>query len=226
MARKVKAAASFDAAAWISLSEAFARVKATLGSGDLAALDLCDHMRSRDGRLPSARRSLDRAGAVERLEPSFWDGRTLRETDSGIILVWSGEDPGFFLADVFAEPAPPLDGKIRQAAWFFVDRQRFDALCPIAASQLQPAPPRNKVRKAARTPRNKLKRTDVLDLMLAELCPKAHCGADIRDVFGKVIAVQGEVAAKWNARCAELGVSHPRAPQWDMVSDAIKRFKR
>ena len=66
--------AVFSAAEWVPWSEAFARAKAALGSGELAARDLIEHLRK--GRLDSLVRRVAQDGSETfvPLKPSDWEG--------------------------------------------------------------------------------------------------------------------------------------------------------
>jgi hypothetical protein len=66
--------AVFSAAEWAPCSEAFARAKAALGSGELAGRDLIEHLRN--GRLESLVRRVAQDGSQTclPLKPSDWEG--------------------------------------------------------------------------------------------------------------------------------------------------------
>lgn len=86
MGRKGTPAEAFSAAEWASLNEAFARVKASLGSHRLAERFLLEHMRS--GRLATAARRITGDGAelFEAVAPSFFS-RAVLTTRSGDVEI-------------------------------------------------------------------------------------------------------------------------------------------
>ena len=72
--------AVFSAAEWARWREAFARAKAALGSGELAARDLIGHLRK--GRLDSLVRRVAQDGSetLVPLKPSDWEGAVVSRT--------------------------------------------------------------------------------------------------------------------------------------------------
>jgi hypothetical protein len=72
--------AVFSAGEWAGSKEAFARAKAALGSGELAARDLIEHLRQ--GRLGSLVRRFAQDGSetLVPLKPSDWDGAVFSRT--------------------------------------------------------------------------------------------------------------------------------------------------
>jgi hypothetical protein len=72
--------AVFSAAEWVIFREAFARAKAALGSGELAARDLIEHLRR--GRLGSLVRRFAQDGSetLVPLKPSDWEGAVFSRT--------------------------------------------------------------------------------------------------------------------------------------------------
>jgi hypothetical protein len=72
--------AVFSAADWAGWREAFARAKAALGSGELAARDLIEHLRQ--GRLGSLVRRFAQDGSetLVPLKPSDWEGAVFSRT--------------------------------------------------------------------------------------------------------------------------------------------------
>jgi hypothetical protein len=90
--------AVFSAAEWVPWREAFGRAKAALGSGELAARDLIEHLRK--GRLDSLVRRVAQDGSetLVPLKPSDWEGavssRTGKIRPSGSMARIAVDDSG------------------------------------------------------------------------------------------------------------------------------------
>jgi hypothetical protein len=122
-----RAVKALPAQRWVSLTEAFPRVKAAVGgSDDLAAHDLT--MKLRAGKLTAAGRQIVR-GADDRyfiFAREFWLRAEI--------------DPPFRAAEALQRLETRLLPKGRGYWWFFFDRKQFDKHYPAAVPSAPKAP--------------------------------------------------------------------------------------
>ena len=129
--RRGAPAPAFSTAQWASLSEAFARAKASLGSHRLAERDLLEHMRS--GRLATAERRIagDGAELFVAVAPSFFATAVLTARNGDVEIV---EIDALIPRPSGVEATTDEPSSFRA---FFVARSDLDKLYPVDAAANQ-----------------------------------------------------------------------------------------